>query len=122
MTAYEAIYSALSPLGIPVCPESYDGRETTYITYNHADDHGADFGDDLPSCNVVAVQVHLFLPYKVDGRRNNYLGWKPLVRDALMQVGFTYPDVSVVTDREANVVHLTFSAEFEEEITSKQGD
>ena len=116
MNAYEAVYAALIPLGIPVCPETYDGTAAEYITYNHADDHGADFGDNLPSCNIVVLQVHLFLPYKVSGRRSNYLSWKPLIRDRLMCAGFTYPDVTVLTDPAANTAHLIFTTEFEETI------
>ena len=116
MNAYEAAFAALSPLGIPVCPDAYDGTEPIYITYNYADDHGSDFGDNQPSCNVVAVQTHLFHPYKTRGRRANYLAWKPLVRDQLMKVGFTYPDVEVLTDPQANIAHLVFTAEFEESI------
>ena len=117
MNAYEAAYQALAPLGVPVCPESYDGTEPIYITYNHADDHGADFGDNRPSCNVVVMQVHLFHPYKTFRMRANYLAWKPIVRDLLMAAGFTYPDVTVLTDPPANIAHLVFTAEFEESIS-----
>ena len=121
MTAYEAVYAALSTMGIPVAPEAYDGTETSYITYNHADDHGDDFGDNRPSCNVVTLQVHLFLPYKVAGRKNNYLSWKPLIRDALTTAGFTYPDVTPLTDPESNTVHMVFTADFEEGPLENEG-
>lgn len=118
MNAYEAAFAALSPLEIPVCPDAYDGTEPIYITYNYADDHGDDFGDNIPSCNVVTLHVHLFMPFSENGRRKNYLSWKPLIRDLLMQAGFTYPDVTVLTDQSANITHLVFTADFEETVPS----
>ena len=113
MTALAAIAQAIraSGLDIPYGTEWYDGSGEAYITYNYAADHGADFGDDDPGCNLVSVQVHLFLPLK-----RNFQTAKKTLRAALGDAGFTWPAVDIIEENDTNTRHLIFSCEFEETI------
>lgn len=113
MTALAAIVQAIraSGLDIPYGTEWYDGSGDAYITYNYASDHGADFGDDDPGCNLVSVQVHLFLPLK-----QNFQTAKRALRAALGDAGFTWPSVQVLEENTTSTRHLIFESEFTETI------
>ena len=116
-TAFSAIKTALAIFGYPVHPGKYEGAAPRYFTYNYADNHGADFGDDRPSCDVADVQVHLFLPI-VDPEtkaRVNFIPTQQSVRHALYSAGFTYPSVTVLRENDTNTWHLVFECEFEED-------
>lgn len=110
MTVFEAIRQALKETypEIPAVPYTYDGDKDLYITYNYAHDRGGDFGDNQPSVNVVSVQVHLWLP-----KRINFQSYRTTVRSALFRKGFTYPDVTVL--EEDTMRHIVFACEYEEQ-------
>ena len=111
MTAFEKIKSALDPLGIPVTPDFFGGGAAEWITYNEAGDFGRDDGDDAPGCNLVGVQIHYFLPMSRD-----YLENKRAIRHALRAAGFTYPSVTVITDKELDTRHIIYECEITEEV------
>lgn len=124
MTALNAIRDALLPIttkyGWPIEPTTYDGDSKYYITYNYADDRGADFGDDVPNCNLASVQIHFFMPQR-DGKKNlNFQGYKKEIRDALFANEFSYPEINIIPeqdeDRQSDVWHLCFACEFIEDL------
>ncbi len=109
MTALAAIKAALSDLGIPMAPDVYTGSSTKYITYNIADDHGADFGDDKPLRAVVSVQVHYCQPIGL-----SYNSIKKQIRNKLFAADFTFPEVTQLNDETTR--HIIFECEYTEEI------
>lgn len=111
MTAGAAVMAALRQFGIPCSPDIYDGRKESYFTYNYVDDAPADYGDNEPSCAVVSMQIHLFLPLKENPGR-----MKRKVRSALSKAGFTCPSVTAFADPGGKKKHLIFECEYEEEL------
>lgn len=108
MTVNEKIKQALSPLGIPVVADFYGGGKDEYFTFNYADDRAVDFGDDAPQHIVAYMQIHWFMP-----RQKDYLAGKKKIRNILFQAGFTYPEVTVMT--EGDIRHVIFECEIEDE-------
>ena len=124
MDALTAIRNALLPItsehGWPLEPEIYDGEKDYYITYNYADINGADFSDDMPSCDVADVQIHFFMPAETeDHRKRDYWNYKVSIRHALFSNGFTYPSLTVLQerseDRQPDCWHLIFECAYTEE-------
>ena len=111
MTAFAKLKEALLPLGIPLVTDFSGGDYDTYITINEAGDAGRNDGDDEPGCNVLSVQVHLFLPLRQD-----YLSLKREIRKSIFRAGYTYPSVTVLTDAELDVRHIIFEADITENI------
>lgn len=108
MTVNEKIVQALEPFGIPIRADFYGGGEKEYFTFNYADDRAADYGDDAPQHVVASMQIHWFLP-----RNKDYLKLKKKIRNALFRAGFTYPEVTVITEK--NIRHVVFECEIEDE-------
>ena len=117
MTAFQAIQRALRPFGWPAVPYVYGGKEKRYFTYNYADNHGDDFGNDIPGSVVVGVQVHMYLPITdpSTGNKTNFIQDQKTARDALFHAGFTYPAVTIRREDETECWHITFECEFEED-------
>lgn len=115
MTTNAVIKNALQQFGYPCSPNTYEGEEKRYFTFDSADERGTDFGDDEPSCIAVDMQVHFFLPIEENGAQINYLQLKKQVREALFSAGFTYPEVTETTEPENNIRHLIYECEITEE-------
>ena len=110
MTVNKRIIDALSPLGIPVTADFFGDSEEEYITFNDVTDKGALYADNEPVADVAEMQVHYFLP-----TTKNYLENKKKIRKALLAAGFTWPDVTVLTEPDQKTRHLTFECEIENE-------
>lgn len=108
MTVNEIIINALLPFGLPVTPDFFGDGADEYFTFNYADDRATNFGDNTPIHVVAYMQIHYFLP-----RDKDYISMKKRVRMALLESGFTYPEVTEVT--EDNIRHLIFECEIENE-------
>lgn len=116
MTAFQKIIEAIRPFGYPYAPDIYrDGGADRWFTYNYAADYGVEFADDEPETVVADVQVHLFLPQKAD-----FIRLKNRVRNALFEQGFTFPEVTVLTEADTKIRHIIFECEIEEEIADEQ--
>ncbi len=119
MRAGEVIIQALSSFGYPVKPNRYDGSERKYFTYNYADERGSDFGDNEPGIILCNMQIHFFLPEytESDGQRakNSYTREKNQIREALFAAGFTYPEVTVLTETDNNSIHIIYECDITEE-------
>lgn len=105
MTVNEKIIVALRPLGITVTPDFFGDGEKEYITFNYADDRAEEFGDDRPLGVVAYMQIHYFLPIEKD-----YLSNKKEIRRLLFSAGFTYPEVTELTEGKTTR-HLIFECE-----------
>ena len=108
MTVNEKIVQALTPFGIPIKTDFHVGHEDEYFTFNYADDRAVDFGDDGPLHVVAYMQIHWFLP-----RCRDFLEMKNKVRNALFRVGFTYPEITVMTEND--IRHVVFECEIEDD-------
>lgn len=108
MTVNEKIIEALSSVGVPVTPDFNGGGKQEYITFNFADDRAVEFGDDAPLFDVAYMQIHYFLPSE-----KNYRETKKRIRKLLFDAGFTFPDVTEVTEGKKR--HLVFECEIENE-------
>ena len=97
---------------MPVVPNHYSGTEKRYIEFDLYDDQGILYSDNAPGCDILTVQVHLFLPLE-----ENYFSIKKQIRDALFDAGFSYADITEITEPEATtqypkgIRHLTFEME-----------
>ena len=110
MTTFEKIISAIEPFGFPHAPDVYRGKTPRWFTYNYADDYGTDFSDDNPGAVIVSVQVHLFLPINDDLKKQ-----KNKVRRSLFRQGFTFPEITVMTEDDEKLRHIIFECDTEEE-------
>jgi hypothetical protein len=105
MDVNKLIIESLSPLGYPVEFITYTGKDKTYITFNCTDDRGEIFVDNKPIIDTVSMQIHLFIPNKV-----NYMKLKKQIRTKLINAGFTYPEITILADDDIN--HLVFECEY----------
>jgi len=104
MSYFSEIKNALSSLNIPITTDFQGGGYDTYITMVEAADYGRDHGDDIPGFNVTSIQVHFFCPMPFD-----YLVIKNEIRKRIFKTGlFTYPDVTIFTDRELGVRQIVY--------------
>lgn len=110
MTIFEKIQKALKSVGIPCVPDVYKGEECKWITYNYADDYGTDFADDVPETIINSVQIHLFLP-----QNEPFTRLKTKIRSILFEAGFTFPEITVLTEEEEKIRHIIFECDIEEE-------
>ena len=106
MKIAEKITSTLFDLGLPVAEKLYEGDEDEYITWNLADDIGADYGDNSPGTNTLFVQVHYVCPWLDD-----YFLKKRLIRELLYDAGFTWPEVTDASDANVRMRHFVFECQ-----------
>ena len=109
MTAFENIVNAIAPFGYPYKPDVYQGDCEKYFVYNYADQRGNLWADDEPETVIASVQVHFFMPEK-----ENFIKIQNKIRKALFEQGFTFPQVTVLTENKKR--HLVFECEIEEEM------
>ena len=117
MDALTAIKNVADNLGYPSRPDLYKGDADRFVTYNYAKISGDNYGDDRPDCNVAAVQVHLYIPLK-----ENFISRLTTMQNALFEAGFTWPDVTVLTEYDETqtvdgldgIRHIAFECDYEE--------
>ena len=110
MTTFEKIITAIEPFGFPHAPDVYREKALRWFTYNYADDYGTNFSDDEPDNVIASVQVHLFLPIDDD-----FSKLKNRVRRALFRQGFTFPEITVLTEDDTKLRHIVFECDIIEE-------
>lgn len=110
MTVNEKIIQCLEPLELPVVPDIYEGEKEEYITFNYADNRGTAFGDDAPLQIMNYMQIHLFLPLSM-----NYLKKQKQIRELLFMAGFSFPEITVIANKEEGNRHIIFECSIEEE-------
>ena len=102
------IVRALSSFSLPVAENLYEGKNAEYFTYNFADDRGADFGDNAPQADIAYMQVHYICPL-----HQSYAEMKKRIRQALVDAGATWPEVTDASDMAERLRHLVFEFEIE---------
>ena len=107
MTTFEKIINAIKQFDLPYAPDIYTGTNSDgWFVYNYADDYGANYADDAPTTTIATVQVHLYLPMK-----QNFIKIKNAVRKALFEQGFSYADITVLTDVDEKYRHIVFECD-----------
>lgn len=109
MSTNKKIIDALNVFGYPIVPDLYNGKENRYFTFNYRDDRAKKFANDESLLTVNYMQIHFFMPIS-----ENHLKIKKGIRRSLLQAGFTYPSVTVLTEPENNIKHIVFECEIEE--------
>lgn len=105
MNIDERIRAAVLPV-VPICePDFYDGEAETYCTFNMEEIPTA-FGDDAPHAVRYLIQLHLFAPGWPKPPSTRQLR-KQLCR-AVLDAGFTYPEVTNASEKEAQHYVLEF--------------
>ena len=105
MNMDERIRAAVLPI-VQVCaPDFYDGEADTYCTFNMTEIPTA-FGDDAPHAVRYLIQLHLFAPGQPKPPSTRMLR-KQLCR-AVLEAGFTYPEVTNAGDKEEQHYVLEF--------------
>lgn len=102
------IRAALTGICDVVVPQVYTGDAQEYIVFNYSE-YPLEFADDAPQTVGYSVQVHLFLPLKVNPNTK-----KESIKSALFAAGFTYPSIQDVTDEEGQ--HYVFETNYNEAI------
>ena len=54
------VKNALSPLGLPVDANMYEGPSDEYITFNYSDERPALRADDTDILDTTTIQIHYF--------------------------------------------------------------
>ena len=104
------IVSALRSFNLPVAENLYEGKANEYFYYNFADDALGDSGDDLPQAYVAYLQIHYVCPMS-----KSYADMKRRIRKALVDAGFTAPEVTDASDTTDRLRHLVFECSIENE-------
>lgn len=112
MTVNQIILAALAPLGHPVAPDVYAGKERTYFSFNY-NALGALYADDRPQYEQYLVQVHLFCPADWDS-----VSLRKETKHRLFCAGFTWPEETNAGGSYGEVKregqHYVFECEIEE--------
>ena len=105
MNLDERIRTALDGVCDVIVPQVYTGDAQEYIVFNYSE-YPLVFADDEPQEVGYSIQVHLFLPLKVNPNTK-----KDSIKNALFSAGFTYPSIQDVTDDEGQhyVAETTYS-------------
>lgn len=103
MSINDAAIQAVSPI-VPDCvPDHYDGDNKEYCVFRY-EEIGDDFGDDTANAVLYLFTLNWFLPLGV-----NPLEKKKQIKEALVNAGFTYPNVLNLSDEEGQ--HFVFECQ-----------
>lgn len=92
MNMNATIVAAIEPI-VPECvPDLYGGDAKEYVVFSYFENPD-NFADDAPQIIRYFIQVHWFLPNKV-----NPLEKKKRIKKALFSAGFTYPSITNASD------------------------
>ena len=108
MNLDERIRTALDGVCDVIVPQVYTGDAQEYIVFNYSE-YPLEFADDAPQTVGYSIQVHLFLPLKVNPNTK-----KESIKTALFSAGFSYPSIQDVTDNEGQ--HYVFETTYNEAI------
>lgn len=107
----QLLITTLSEHG-PVRPDIYTGKEEKYMVFNYPDETAAVFADNRPHRKIIYVQVHLFLPDNDTG----YQEEKEQICRELKSVGFSWPEVTILHERESGKRHIIFETKIKRTI------
>lgn len=104
MTMNEILIQALSPVGLPVYPDTYTGQDAEYLVFNF-DATPILFGDGKPVYLQYLIQVHLFAPHRMDE-----IAHRESVVNSLFVADFTYPAEENASDEEGQ--HFVYECKY----------
>ncbi len=93
------VISALSPLGLPVSANVYEGTADEYITFNYMDERPTLIADDTDLYDTTVIQVHYFT-------RGNPQQKKKDIRRLLRAGGFVIHDTSDFYEDDTALNHV----------------
>lgn len=102
------IRAALTGICDVVVPQVYTGDAQEYIVFNYSE-YPLVFTDNAPRMAGYSIQIHLFMPLKVNPNAK-----KESIKNALFSAGFSYPSIQDVTDNEGQ--HYVFETNYNEAI------
>lgn len=105
MSLNSFIISTLKPLGVPVEFQTYDGSNTTYITFFEYNQNGALHGDDKELKTAYYVQVDVW-------SEDNYTEIVKKVRETMIKAGFIRTFETEVYEEETKTFHKVFRFQF----------
>lgn len=108
MNVEEAIVFAAEPLVPEIAPGVYEGKATTYCTYNYSM-VGRSYAAGRPVALVCLGQLHLYMPVGKDSFR-----LKINLSMALFNAGCTYPSIEDLSDKSGQ--HFVFEFEYKENL------
>lgn len=117
MKIAELITAALSRMELAIAERLYEGDEDEYITWNQADNIGADYGDNKPGTNVIYVQVHYVCPWLMD-----YHPKLRIIRKLLSDAGFTWPEIIDASDAAIRIRHFVFECQIDNDYDLMEDD
>lgn len=103
MNVNPIVISALSPLGLPVSPNTYEGTADEYITFNYADERPTVRADDTDILDETEIQVHYFT-------RGNPQINKKAIRRLLRASGFTILNTFEFYESDTKFTHIVVEA------------
>ena len=111
MNVFEKVKAAADSIGIYACPDLYTkGDQEMWITYNLAFEQGAIYGDDIANDLTSGVQIHLFLD-----KDTNFFAIRRQLRAALIEQGFTHPEMVLNSLEDNKIRHIVFECEHDAE-------
>jgi hypothetical protein len=108
MTPFQKIIQSVAPIKAYADHNPKWETEKEYVVFNISDDRGAAYGDDNPTENVTAFQIHWYFP-----QGKNYLNTMRSIRKRLMENGFTCPTIQPLYEKDTNSHHIIFECEIE---------
>lgn len=110
MNLNKLIKDTLSGHG-PIYPDSYEGDESKYLTFNYPDERGTVFGDNRPHRTILDVQIHLYL-----NDTEAYQKEKTQICRELKEAGFQWPSVTILLEQETGKRHIIFETQIKNTI------
>jgi len=107
-TLNKQIIQALRPFGLKIADGLYEGTDNEYFYFVLADDRAEDMGDDEPLAYVSYVQINYVCPWS-----KSYSDMKRRIRAALVQAGFSAPEVSDLSEPKDRIRRLVFECSIE---------
>lgn len=97
------IQSALSPLGLSITPNVYEGTADSYVIFNYSDERPALRADDEDLYDETSVQVHFYT-------RGNPQPNKKAIRRLLRAAGFTIQNTAEFYESDTKYTHVVVEA------------
>ena len=110
MTPFQKIIQSVSPIKAYADHNPKWEKEKEYVVFNIADDRGAAYGDDNPTENVTAFQIHWYFP-----QGKNYLNTMRSIRKGLWKTVYL-SDHTAALRKDTNSHHIIFECEIETEV------
>lgn len=103
MNIQPIMHELFDPLGVPVVPDIYTGKDCDHIVYNYADERPVIYRDDTDTEDETTVQVHYFT-------KSNPEKMKRTIRRLLRQGGFCIISTQQYYENDSGYNHVIMEA------------